>query len=424
MVSAGDRNTDAQARALAAAVDGGRLWRRHMDMAEIGAIGGGGVNRQALSQEDIAARALLIDWGRSLGLMPSVDAMANLFLRLEGRDPELPPLLLGSHMDSQPNGGRFDGIYGVLAALETLEAMVTAGMRPRRPLELVAWTNEEGSRFAPGSMGSMCFAGLAAPEDFKGVRDNDGVRLADALAATLSATPDLSRRDLGFPIAGFLEVHIEQGPQLERAGLPVGVVNGIQGSRLLEVEVKGESSHAGTTPRAARRDALQAASRLIVELDDTVRDDDDVLRFTIGRLLVFPNAPNSIPESVRFSIDIRHPEETRLEHYTRTTKAICEAHGGVCSVHLTEIAERQPCTFHPPTVRTLEAAAESLDIPYRTMSSGAFHDAQSLQAVAPAAMLFVPCRNGISHNPAEYAEPDDLAAGTHVLAAAASMLAV
>ncbi|MBK1671490.1 hypothetical protein CKO28_26175 [Rhodovibrio sodomensis] len=251
------------ASAIASMVSDERLWRRHMEMAEIGAIAGGGVNRQALSGEDIQARDLLIKWGRQIGLVEAVDPIANLFLRLEGRDPGLPPLLVGSHMDSQPAGGRFDGIYGVLAGLEVVEAYVAADVRPQRSIEVVAWTNEEGSRFAPGSMGALCFAGQANPEDFHPVCDDSGVALADALRATLAATPGAAKRSLGFPIAGYLEAHIEQGPILETEGIPVGIVQGIQGSRQFEVFVSGEAAHAGTTPRSVRRDALQHACHLM-----------------------------------------------------------------------------------------------------------------------------------------------------------------
>ena len=213
--------------AAAAAVDERRLCDRLDAMARIGAIPGQGVNRPALSPQDIEARALLLSWARELGLAASVDAIGNLFLRREGLDPSADPVMTGSHMDSQPKGGRFDGIYGVLAGLEALEAMAAAGVRTRAPVEVVAWTNEEGGRFPPCTMGSMVFAGARTVEDFADVRDNAGIRLGDALAQTLAATPDAMRRPSGGRVGAYVEAHIEQGPVLESAALQIGAVTGI-----------------------------------------------------------------------------------------------------------------------------------------------------------------------------------------------------
>jgi N-carbamoyl-L-amino-acid hydrolase len=237
-----------------------------MEMAKIGAIPGNGVNRQALTREDIAARKLLIAWAEGRGFSIGMDAIGNLFIRRQGRNPDAAPVLTGSHMDSQPSGGRFDGIYGVLAGLEALEALDQAGAITERPIEVVAWTNEEGGRFSPGAMGSMVFTESRRLEDCLGIADSQGILFGDALAEALAATPKAEKRALNFPVAAYVEAHIEQGPKLESEGLPIGVVTGIQGSRWFEVEVLGESAHAGTTPLKLRRDALQEALAAITAL--------------------------------------------------------------------------------------------------------------------------------------------------------------
>ena len=248
-------------------VDAERLWRRLMRLAEFGATAAGGVNRQALSDEEIAARCELCSWARDAGLETFNDPIGNLFLRLEGQDAEAPPVLSGSHIDSQPTGGKFDGTFGVLAALEVLIAFASAGLKPRRAIEAVAWTNEEGSRFAPGMMGSEAFTGRRTLDEILAVRDFDGTSVADAVARVLDAEPHVTRRPLGFPVHGYIEPHIEQGPVLEREGRTIGVVTGIQGSRRFRVRVTGEAAHAGTTPRTERKDAVLAAAAMINALE-------------------------------------------------------------------------------------------------------------------------------------------------------------
>ena len=417
------------ARCAAAAVDQARLWRRHMDMAkigamaEIGAIEGHGVNRQALSAEDIRARALLLEWAAARGYEPAVDDLANLFIRRPGSDPDAAPVLAGSHMDSQPAGGRFDGIFGVLAALEALEALDDAGIATRQPIDLVAWTNEEGGRFGPGCMGSAVFAGRMQLEDCLDLTDGAGIRLGTALAETLAATPQLPRRPFGFPIAAYLEPHIEQGPRLEAGGLQVGVVTGIQGARWYGVEVEGEPGHAGTAPLAGRKDALRATVRMIAALEELMHDPADRLRFTVGRLEVRPNSPNTVPASVTFSIDFRHPELAVLEDRSRRIGPLCQQLAGPCQVRVKETFNRPPCVFPKRIVDAIEGAAQAQGIGHMRLPSGAFHDANFIADLAPTGMIFVPCEKGISHSPAENARPEDLAAGTRVLAAALVELA-
>jgi N-carbamoyl-L-amino-acid hydrolase len=409
---------DTPAHAAAAAVRRDRLWDRLLAMAEIGRIEDTGVNRACLSADDIRARALLIDWARARGFALAVDPAANLFVRRAGSEPDLAPILVGSHMDSQPRGGRFDGILGVLAGLEVLEALEDAAIRTRHPLEAVAWTNEEGGRFAPGCMGSAAFAGAAALDTFLNVTDSEGVPFRDALAATLAATPEVERRALGTPVHAFLELHIEQGPQLEAGGRTIGVVSGIQGSRWFEVTVEGELAHAGTAPLAGRKDALRAAVRAIGAVQELTHDPTDVVRFTVGRFEAEPGAYNTVANRARFTIDLRHPEVEVLARLGDAVAPTATRAAAPCQVRVAETFGVAPVVFPQHLVTLLEGATRALGLPYAIMPSGAFHDAGFLARVGPSAMVFVPCRAGISHNPAESAEPAHCAAGTQVLAAA------
>ena len=310
----------------AKAVREDRLWQRHAEMAKLGGTPKGGVNRQALSPEDAAARNLLASWATARGFSIFTDAIGNLFVRRQGSDPGLAPVASGSHMDSQPTGGRFDGMYGVLAAFEALEALEDAGIQTRRPLMAVAWTNEEGSRFQPGAMGSAVFAGRYKLDDMLGVKDWEGVSLGEALAATLNAAPaPMLDAMTGFPLAGYVEAHIEQGPQLEAECKRIGVVTGIQGSRRYIVHIAGEEAHAGTTPRSARKDAFAAATRVATAMYEATTDQDDALRFTIGRVEVQPGSPNTVPGKASFTIDMRHPEDAVLDVMGRRCSRSCRS---------------------------------------------------------------------------------------------------
>ena len=399
-------------------VDEQRLWRRLMEMARIGAIPGGGVNRAAFSPEDIAARKLLISWAGAQGFTVATDEIGNLFIRRPGTDPSAAPVMTGSHMDSQPRGGRFDGIYGVLAGLEALEAMELAGIRTRHPVELVAWSNEEGGRFPPCTMGSAVYTGARPLADFLEVKDNEGVALRDALARTLAATPEAGRRALKAPAAAYIEAHIEQGPLLEQERKTIGVVTGIQGLRWFDVEIFGETAHAGTTPLAGRKDALREAIAAINALHELTRDASDTVRFTIGRVLVEPNSPNSVASRVLFSVDVRHPDPATIERLGNAVEPAVRKAVRRCDVKVTPTLHDDPCAFDPMAVGCVERAAQALDLPHRRMPSGASHDAMYMARVCPTAMIFVPCEKGVSHNEAENARSDDLAAGARVLTAA------
>ena len=400
-----------------------RLWQRHMAMAAIGAIPGNGVNRAALSDEDIAARKVLLEWAAARNFEIAVDAIGNLFVRRPGSDPAAAPVMTGSHMDSQPRGGRFDGIFGVLAGLEALEAIDEAGITTRRSIELVAWTNEEGGRFAPCTMGSSVYTGARNIEDFLDVRDNEGTVLRDALAKTLAATPQARERALNAPVAAYIEAHIEQGPLLERENKTVGVVTGIQGLRWFNVEVFGKTDHAGTAPLALRQDALRDAIAIINALAELAHDPTDITRFTVGRMLVTPNSPNSVASHVLFSVDLRHPDLATIDRLGRSVEPLARAAARQCTVKVTPTLHDDPCVFHPDVVGAVEAAAADLGLAHMRLPSGASHDANYMGRMCPTGMIFVPCERGISHNEAENAKPSDLAAGARVLTAALLELA-
>jgi beta-ureidopropionase / N-carbamoyl-L-amino-acid hydrolase len=401
-----------------ARVDQDRLWQRHSEMAQIGAIPGNGVNRAAFSAEDIRARRLLFSWARTRGFEVTMDAIGNIFVRRPGLDATAAPVLSGSHMDTQPRGGRFDGIYGVLAALEALEAIDEAGVKTRRGIELVAWSNEEGGRFGPCTMGSAVHTRARTLEDFLATRDNEGVVLADALKQTLDALPEAGKRDLNSPAAAYIEAHIEQGPLLEGENKTIGVVTGIQGLRWFNVEVFGETAHAGTTPVSKRRDAVRSAVAIIDALSELTRDPTDVVRFTVGRMLVMPNSSNSVASHVLFSVDIRHPELATVQRLADAIEPLARKAAAPCTVKVTPTLADDPCVFDATVIDAIERAAGDLDLPRMRLPSGASHDAMYMARVCPTGMVFVPCEKGISHNEAENATPADLGAGARVLTAA------
>jgi len=419
--------SDAPPANLIAAVDEARQWGRLMELARLGAIPGDGVNRACLTVLDREARRLLLGWGTALGLVPSVDAQANLFLRHAGTDDTLAPVMTGSHMDTQPNGGRFDGIWGVVAGLEAIQALRQAGVATKRPIELVAWTNEEGGRFAPGCMGSMAYAGFKPRDTWDAVSDNGDVTFGQALAEHLAAEADIPRRPLGVvegpkPFA-YVEAHIEQGPLLEAQKLDIGIVTGIQGSRWFSVELTGKTDHAGTTPLSLRQDAVQDMIRAVTALNALMHDPTDVLRFTVGRIEVSPNTSNSVADRVRFTIDFRHPDDAVLQARGNAVAGVIQAAVRNCGVQVTERFHARPAGFDPLVIEAVERAAAAQGLGWMRLPSGAFHDAQFMVPLCPTGMIFVPCRGGVSHHPSEYSEPGQLAAGARVLAAVLAELA-
>ncbi|MDA0228559.1 MAG: M20 family metallo-hydrolase [Proteobacteria bacterium] len=408
---------DEQAMAAASAVDETRLWRRMMDMARFGATPAGGVNRAAFSPEDIAARKLLIEWAGEFGFTTASDEIGNLYVRRAGISSEEAPVVTGSHLDSQPKGGKFDGAYGVVGGFEALEAIERAGVKTRRPIEVVAWSNEEGGRFQPGAMGSAVFAGDYPLADALKAIDPEGVVLVDALKETLESTPGIAERKMPFAMAGYVEAHIEQGPRLENDDLTIGVVSGVQGLCWYRVEVFGVEAHAGTAPLKGRKDALKSAVSIVAALEDLMADESDTVRFTVGRFECGPGAPSTVPSHVLFTVDFRHPDLATFVELGGRIKAVCEAHARGCRVTVERIMYSEPVLFDPGVIELVRDSAQALDLPNMDMVSGAGHDAMHVAGLYPAGMIFVPCENGLSHNEAENASAPDLAAGARVLAA-------
>lgn len=402
------------------AINGERLLIRIDAFAAIGATGGGGVNRQALTPLDRDARALLARLGRERGFSVHQDAIANLFIRREGKCADLPPLLIGSHLDSQPAGGRFDGALGTLTAFEVLETLEDRGIETERAVEVVAWTNEEGCRFAPGCMGSAAFAAGAIPAPWNDATATDGAAFPGELAATLAALPEAAMRPLGFPIHAYIELHIEQGPSLERQGIPIGIVTGIQGTRWLDIAVRGRTAHAGTTALDYRRDPMWAMVCALAQLYPQLMPADERARFTVGRMSAEPGSVNAIPEVVRCTIDIRHPEASEIDRMTALTRAVLaeQAKQNGCSLDIRQTFDMPPASFPDATIGPLRSAAKTEGLAVTSMLSGAFHDALFINRVAPSAMIFVPCRDGLSHNEDEFVEPRHSVTGAQMLMSA------
>jgi len=399
-----------------ASVSERRLWQLLMDVAKYGATEKGGVNRQALSQEDVAAKQHVIRWAEEREFQCFQDEIGNLFVRREGTETALEPVMTGSHLDSQPTGGRFDGAYGVLAGLEVLDALNDANIQTRRPVEVVAWTNEEGSRYSPGAMGSSIYAGVRGLEAVLEVKDPSGLVLKEALEKTLSAIPVPMRPPNTVTPYCYFEAHIEQGPILEEKAVPIGVVSGIQGIRRLNITVTGEEAHAGTTPRRSRKDAFASTVAIITELEDLTADKDDVLRFTVGRCETHPGSPNTVPGQVHFTIDLRHPDLEILRSIGDRIHTVAKETGVPCLVEVSDISLVAPTLFDQNIMKVIANAATDLDYGHNTMPSGAGHDAMHMNNICRTGMIFIPCLRGISHNEAESATAEDLAAGTRVLA--------
>jgi N-carbamoyl-L-amino-acid hydrolase len=397
-------------------INAARLWESLMELAKIGATPKGGVKRLTLTDEDRRARDLFCRWAREAGLAVEVDGVGNIFARRAGSDPSLPPIAMGSHLDSQPSGGKFDGAYGVMAGLEVLRTLNDAGMRTHAPLEVVSWTNEEGSRFTPVLMGSGVFCGLFTLEHVRAQQDLAGLTVGSELERIGYAGQAKPHR-----LGGYFEAHIEQGPVLENEGKTIGVVQGALGQRWYDVTVTGQDAHAGPTPMELRQDALIGASRLVLEVNRIARGFPDYARGTVGFLQVKPNSRNVIPGEVRTTVDFRNAKASTLDAMCEELKRAAKAIEAECrvSIELRENVYFKPCQFDPALVAHVRAAAAGLGHAHRDIVSGAGHDAVSIARIAPAAMVFVPCAGGISHNEIESATPADLAAGCDVLLQAA-----
>ena len=400
--------------AVSLRVDGARLWRSLMDLARIGATPKGGVRRLALTDLDGQGRDLVVGWLRETGAGIEIDGAGNIFATRRGRDDAAAVVLTGSHIDTQPSGGKFDGNYGVLAGLEVLRTLNDAGVVTERPVGVAIWTNEEGSRFVPVMGGSGAFAGVFTLEHLLRQRDIDGVAFGDALRRIgyAGCTP-VGERTLD----AYFEAHIEQGPILEREDKIVGVVTGALGLRWYDCIWTGQDAHAGPTPMEARRDALRGASQMVEAVHELAMRHAPDGRATVGFMQVSPNSRNVVPGLVRMSVDMRHPDDENLAMMDRelrdATAAIARDLRLECD--LQQVDHVPASRFDLNCVDAVRAATRTLGYPHREMVSGAGHDAIYIARVAPTSMIFVPCKDGISHNEIEDARPEHLEAGANVL---------
>ncbi|WP_354504790.1 Zn-dependent hydrolase [Limibacillus sp. MBR-115] len=394
-------------------IDGTRLWRSLMEMAEIGATPKGGVCRLALSDLDKQGRDLFREWCEAAGCSVTVDPMGNMFARRPGLDPKRAPIQTGSHLDSQPTGGKFDGAYGVLAGLEVIRTLNDNGIETEAPFEVVVWTNEEGSRFAPAMIGSGVFSGTFSLEEGHGKQDKDG----KTIGGELTRIGYLGTAPLGHPVGAYFEAHIEQGPILEADSKQIGIVSGVQGQIWYEITLTGQESHAGTTPMPVRRDALVGAAGLIEAVNRIGQAHNPGGCGTVGMLQVHPNSRNVIPGKVFLTVDFRHPSDQALalmdQEIRAESRAIADKHS--LDLDLQKIWSFPALEFDRDCVAAVTRATTQCGYSNRAIVSGAGHDAVYLSKVAPTGMIFIPCADGISHNEIESATPEDAEAGCNVL---------
>jgi beta-ureidopropionase / N-carbamoyl-L-amino-acid hydrolase len=395
-------------------IDGRRLWDSLMQMAEIGATPKGGVRRLTLTDVDRRGRDRFRALCEQAGLTVRIDAIGNLFARRPGRDPARLPVLVGSHLDSQPSGGKFDGALGVLGGLEVMRTLNDLGVTTEAPIELVNWTDEEGSRFGHSLMGSGVWAGVFPLEKTYALADTEGVTVAAALDTIgyRGAAPATA-----FPADAYFELHIEQGPILEREDKMIGIVTGAQAQVWYDAVATGQESHAGTTPPEARKDALVCAARVIDLVDRMMRARGAAGRGTVGQLQVFPNSRNVIPGEVRFSAEFRHPEEAEVDRldaqFPREAGFIARDCG--VKLEITRLFRIPAQPFDPSCIDLVRQAAARAGYAAREIVSGAAHDAVYVARHVPTAMVFTPCKDGLSHNEAEDMRAEEAEAGCQVL---------
>jgi N-carbamoyl-L-amino-acid hydrolase len=385
-----------------------------MEMGKIGGTPKGGVCRLALTDLDKQGRDLFVSWCEEAGCTVSVDKMGNIFARRAGTDDSLPPVVMGSHLDTQPTGGKFDGIYGVLSGLEVIRALNDNNIQTKHPIEASVWTNEEGSRFPPAMVASGVFAGVFDLEYGLSRADLDGKTMGEELKR-IGYDGDLEMGNREFK--AFFEAHIEQGPILEHEEKTIGVVTDAQGQRWYEVKFTGQESHAGPTPMSTRKDALVGAARLVDQVNKIGLANAPLACATVGLLQVFPNSRNVIPGEVFFTVDFRHPDDAVLSKMDAALREFAQTTAKELGLEMEfeEIWYSPPVPFNKSCVDSVREAAQASGYSHRDIVSGAGHDACYISRVAPTAMVFVPCENGISHNESENADPADLEAGCNVL---------
>ena len=379
-------------------IDPQRLWQTLERSAEIGRFRDVGLRRLALSAEDKEMRDQFVQWAEAAGCTVEIDRLGNIFARRAGSDPTLSPVAIGSHLDTQICGGRYDGILGVLCGLEVVRTLNDRGLQTKRGIEVICWTNEEGGRFAPPMMGSMAFAGVLPLESVLATRDDDGVSVEQALDAIGYAGPaPLGKRTFD----AYLELHIEQAPVLDREKCDVGIVVGGYKTKALRLTIKGDTGHAGGTPMAMRKNALVGAGYVIAAVNDVgLAYAGDEGRTTTTRIESFPNLPGTYAEEVKLTLDYRHIDQKRFEAMGQEIQAAIAAAARKANVEI-DVAEGWSWgseLFAPECIELLRTTAKELGLPYREMRSQAGHDAYAVATLAPTAMIFTPCYEGISHN--------------------------
>lgn len=396
-------------------IDGARLWSDLMSLGAIGGLPRGGCDRVALSDGDRDGRLLFAHWCREAGLTLSIDALGNMFARREGTDPTLPPVIIGSHLDTQQPGGKFDGPLGVLAGLAVLRAMNAAGIVTRHPVEVANWTNEEGARFMPGIMGSAVFAGLLPLADAYASTDRAGIRLESELRRIrfLGDAPVGGR-----PVHAYFELHIEQGPLLEEAGVTIGAVTHSHYSISADIECLGDNAHISSMPMLRRRNALVGAAKLISAIDDIGREFAPEGAASAVVVDAWPNNRINIPHRATFSYGLIHPDEAgalAMEAAIVAARARIAAEQQL-SFNTLRWGKRDPVHFDPALTDATVAAAESLGLSVMRMRTRPGHDAFHMTRICPSQLIFVPCRDGLSHNELEWASEEHCTAGANVLA--------
>ena len=399
-------------------VDGDRLWNSLMELAQIGATPKGGVCRLTLTDLDKQGRDLVTGWAREAGMTVTIDQIGNGFMRRAGRDNSLPPVMTGSHIDTQPTGGKFDGNYGVLAGIEVVRTLNDHGITTEAPIEVAFWTNEEGSRFVPVMMGSGVFAHAFTLEHAYAATDTEGKTVQGELERIGYIGDEVPG---AHPIGSYFETHIEQGPVLEDHDVTIGVVTGVLGIRWYDCVVTGMEAHAGPTPMALRKDALQVAAALMQEVVACAHrhphNGQNHGRGTVGMVQVHPNSRNVIPGRVKFSIDLRNASDALCEAMDADIRAVAAKLSGESGlpIEITPVSAYPAQPFHAECVDAVARAAQRLGYSSMPVVSGAGHDAVYMARLAPAGMIFIPCKDGISHNEIEDAKPAHITAGCNVL---------
>ena len=394
-------------------VNAERLWSTLEIMAQIGGTPAGGVTRLALSNEDRLARDLLRDWAQEAGFRCEIDSMGNMFIRRAGKKNQLAPVMTGSHVDSQPLGGRYDGIYGVLAGLEVLRTLNDQNIETERDIVLVNWTSEEGARFAPAMLASGVWSGQFTQQYAWSREDQDGISVGEALEAIGYRGEQPA---VAFPVYTCYELHIAQGPILEEEGIDIGLVHAAMGQRWFNVVIRGFAAHAGTTPMASRRDALTAFARLTLAVEDIGNQHEPDGRATIGMAQISPGSRNVVPGEVHCSVEFRHPQTAALQAMeTAFRKATADLNQRGIQLDVERIFDYAPIAFDETCLQRSANAAQALGYSSKRMVSGAGHDTCYISKIASASMIFIPCEKGISHNEAENIQPEWAEKGANVL---------